>query len=81
MSGVVFETRPSGTEPVEGVWVAETNSHRAARTDEKGFYRIGGLSPGSISLSASKSSYYVSNVTFAIGADVTKDIEIVEVVE
>jgi Carboxypeptidase regulatory-like domain len=80
MSGVVFETRPSGTEPVEGVWVAETNSHRSATTDEKGFYRIGGLSPGSISLSASKSSYYVSN-TFAIGADVTKDIEIVADVE
>jgi hypothetical protein len=81
VSGTVFERTPSGTAPVEGVFVAETNSHRNATTDAKGFYRIEGFSSGSISLWASKSYYYVSKVTLAISGDVSTDIEIVEVTE
>jgi hypothetical protein len=81
VSGVVFARSPSGTELVEGAWVEESNSHRGATTDKKGFYSIAGLSAGSISLSASASYYYVATIEFPISGDVNKDIEIVEVTE
>jgi hypothetical protein len=61
--------------------VIETNSHRGVTTDAKGFFSIAGLPAGSITLSASKSYYYVSNITVAISGDTHADIEIVEVVE
>lgn len=83
VSGTVFQraTTPSGTVPVEGVFVAEANSRRNATTDAKGFYRIEGLPVGSVALSASKSSYYVANAAFAISADTSKDIEIIAVID
>ena len=80
VSGVVFERTPTGTEPVEGV-CGRRNSHRGAMTDKIGFYSIAGVVSGSISVSASGSSYYVATITFPLCGDVNKDIEIVEVTE
>jgi hypothetical protein len=81
VSGVVFEQTPAGTVPVEGVWVAEANSRRGAMTDRKGFYSIAGLSAGTISLSASGPSYFVSTVTVSISGNVEQDIQIIAVKE
>ena len=81
VSGTVFRSTPSGTEGIEGVWVAEPNSFRGAMSDRNGLYSIAGFSAGSITLSASKSSYYVSTRTLQISANTSQDIELVEVVE
>src|SRR5687767_10612759 len=74
VSGVVFERTATGSEPVEGIWVAEASSRRGARTDENGVYRIADLAAGTISLSASGSSYYVATTEFLISGDSRKDI-------
>jgi hypothetical protein len=76
VSGVVFTTTPTGTtRPVTDARVVETHSNAATQTDENGMFRIAGLPSGVLTLSASKSYYYVSNVTFSMSGDSVQDIE------
>ena len=75
LSGVVFEVTPTGVVPVEGIQVEEYDRHQFATTDANGFYRLSGVSPGSIGVGFEREGYQSSRSTVTVNGDTRFDIQ------
>ena len=76
VSGTVSEQTSTGIEPVEGIVVEDTNSHRRAVTDRSGSYSLSGLPASATSLSTSKAGYLTTMERVVIDRDTHVNIRV-----
>jgi hypothetical protein len=79
VSGTVSEATATGAQPVEGVQIEETATHRRTTTDANGVYHLSGLLALSNSISASKSGYATTSSMVIISGDTHLDLRIVRI--
>jgi hypothetical protein len=82
LSGLITVTTGSGSFPVGGARVEESNSHRITTTNQEGLYSIPGLQPTNNFVTVSKAGYISDTRPVTINGDTRLDIEValVEVV-
>lgn len=76
LSGTV---RSAGGGPLTGATVTFTTGRRATTVTEanaRGFYRIGGLEPGTVVLTVSAPGYLAVTRTLSITSDVVLDVDL-----